>query len=473
MTSREFPSPLTSTLFLRSRWALAHAALVIVASAWMFGGKIWWSKPILCVLVSPAFAITIWEFLARARRRQPGRFSPFQWLVPMAILAVLIMVASRTPNLFPRTFDGETRWFVRPIPALWPSSADGARSLRELWLLSGCFLTGFNLFLCVRSRHALRLLLRVLAANAFVLAVFGTLQKLMAQDIFFGLQHAPTGAFFATFVYHNHWGAFSILMASACLGLVFHHAFHRESRYILDSPALMWGIALLFIAATIPLSTSRSSTVLIAVLLTIALVHGVFQLTRHRHRDERRAWPVVSLTLILAGTGALAVYKLGEPAILDRLQTTRQQLADIGADIPGPKRSALYRDTLQMAMDKPWFGWGLESYERIFPAYNSTPVGPADGLPIYYQEAHSDWLQSLAEIGIVGTLLLAASAVWPLWVLRRHIAGHPVAMYLLLGCALVSLYAALEFPFANPAVVASWWVLFFAGLRYAALSEAR
>ncbi|MBP8257879.1 MAG: O-antigen ligase family protein [Opitutaceae bacterium] len=473
MTLRSLLPPAPDTLFLRSRWAIAHAALVVLAASWMFGGKIWWSKPILCLLVSPSLAISLWEFLSRRKRTERDRFTPFRWLIPMAILSALVVLSAFIPNLFPRTFGGETRWFVRPMSPFWPGSPDGGKSLRELWLLSGCYLTGFNLFVCVRSRHGLRLLLRLLAANGFVLAVFGTLQKLMSQDIFFGLQHAPTEAFFATFVYHNHWGAFSLLMGSACLGLVFHHAFHRESRYIVDSPALLWLIALFFIAATIPLSTSRSSTVLIAALIAGALCHGIIELVHHRHRSERRAWPVVLLTILIASAGVTAVYKLGERTILDRLETTREQWDAIGQDMHGPRRSALYRDTLQMAADKPWFGWGLESYERIFPVYNSTPRGPADQLPIYYQEAHSDWLQSLAEIGLVGTVLLLLSAAWPLWKMRRRIHGHPVALYLLAGCLLVVLYAALEFPFANPAVVASWWVLFFAGLRYAALSEIR
>lgn len=472
-TTEKFLPPVPSRLFSRSRWALCHAALVVVAATWMFGGKIWWSKPILCILVTPAPLLTLWELLSRRQRTNPDAMAPFLWLIPMALLAAIIAIASAVPNLIPRTFSGETLWYVRPMSSFWPSSADGAKSLRELWLLAGCYLTGFNLFICVRSRRALRVLLQVLAANAFVLAVFGTLQKLTSQDIFFGLQRAPSAAFFSTFVYHNHWGAFTVLMASVCLGLVFFHAFHRESRNLLHSPAALWVIATFFIAATIPLSTSRSSTVLIALLLAVALCHGVIALSGYRHRSERKAWPAVVLTLLLFGAGGLAIYKLGEHTIIDRLNTTRLQLADIGSDKIVTKRSVLYRDTLRMAADKPWFGWGLESYERIFPAYNSTPRSPVDNLPIFYQEAHSDWLQSLAETGIVGTTLLIVSVAWPLWMQRRHIRGHPVAVYLLAGCGLVTLYAAVEFPLANPAVVASWWIVFFAGLRYAALSEVR
>jgi hypothetical protein len=39
----------------------------------------------------------------------------------------------------------------------------------------------------------------------------------------------------------------------------------------------------------------------------------------------------------------------------------------------------------------------------------------------------------------------------------------------LLGCALVALYAWVEFPFANGAVMIAFWTVYFAALRYATL----
>ena len=44
-----------------------------------------------------------------------------------------------------------------------------------------------------------------------------------------------------------------------------------------------------------------------------------------------------------------------------------------------------------------------------------------------------------------------------------------VPRYLFAGAGLVSLYAWLEFPFANPAVVLTFCALFWCGVRYAQL----
>ena len=43
--------------------------------------------------------------------------------------------------------------------------------------------------------------------------------------------------------------------------------------------------------------------------------------------------------------------------------------------------------------------------------------------------------------------------------------------YLLAGCALILLYAWVEFPFGNIAVVLVWWLSFFSAVHYARLYD--
>jgi len=96
---------------------------------------------------------------------------------------------------------------------------------------------------------------------------------------------------------------------------------------------------------------------------------------------------------------------------------------------------------------------------------------PVDKLPIFYNDAHSDWLQALAEHGIVGSALLALTAIVPLLRLRRRHLGGPVPAYLLGGCTLLLVYAWIEFPFGNLAVVFTWWLCFFCAVHYARLQD--
>lgn len=87
-------------------------------------------------------------------------------------------------------------------------------------------------------------------------------------------------------------------------------------------------------------------------------------------------------------------------------------------------------------------------------------------MSIFYNDAHNDWLQALAEHGFVGTALLAALAAVPLWLCRRTLHHSLLTLHLLAGLALVLGYALVEFPFGNRANVLVWWVLFFAALAY-------
>jgi O-antigen ligase len=137
-------------------------------------------------------------------------------------------------------------------------------------------------------------------------------------------------------------------------------------------------------------------------------------------------------------------------------------------------RLRLYRDTWRMAMEHPYTGWGLETYATVFGTYDTSPYSVWYGQRFRprYTEAHSDWLQAIAETGFVGTALLVALGAAPLWVARRRLFASPVAAYLLAGCGLILLYAWVEFPLANPSVMIGFWTCLYVATRYAVLDHA-
>ena len=118
--------------------------------------------------------------------------------------------------------------------------------------------------------------------------------------------------------------------------------------------------------------------------------------------------------------GLGAIFLLGRPVIEARLETTRQQVEDIRRHGDFGARQQLYADTWHMARDKLWFGWGLGSYATVFGIYNSQyAVEPWFG-QTFYAQAHSDWLQSVAEVGLTGTGLLRCYGLLPLAAVFRH-----------------------------------------------------
>jgi hypothetical protein len=59
----------------------------------------------------------------------------------------------------------------------------------------------------------------------------------------------------------------------------------------------------------------------------------------------------------------------------------------------------------------------------------------------------------------------------PLAALARRAWRHPLVFYPLTGCGFVTLYAWIEFPYANGAVLVAFWIIFFAACRYARLGR--
>jgi len=451
------------------RAAVVHAALTVVGLAWAYGGAAEWMWPwigtwgSLAVVLTAAAAFT--PDPARAERRRTLR-----WLLPLLAFDVFVLAGTFNPSVREIRFDTEILLAFREPVAWLPSSARPALGREALWHFNALFLPAFNVALLVRRRSFLRGLLLVATISTVALAVLGTVQKLTgATGPYFGQATTRQNYYFSTFVYHNHWGAYVLLMLAAGLGLIWHYARRTRTRDALHSPALSGLTAVLLVAITVPLSGSRSSTLLGGALLCVAFALWVASLLRRRrHGDASVAVPLLGgLVAVVLGLGA--VWFVARDTIRTRLELTRSQVGhmrEIGG-IGG--RAVLYRDTWKMAADRPVYGWGMASYPHVFLRYNSQ-TSP-DKLPIFYRDAHSDWLQAFAEHGFLGSALLALCAVVPLAGLRRWHLRSAVPIALFAGCAAVLLYAWVEFPFGNFCVIFTWWLCFFCAVRYALLQE--
>lgn len=454
---------------LLARLVLVHFGALVVFTAWAFGGQAPWARHI--ILGWGTVGITLFAYAARAHRPAAGRVHPaLRLLWPLWLFDLLVLASCFNPGFREIMKEGQASLVLaNPIPWL-PSAAVPRLAARELWLLNGLVLSSFNLLLVLNRRSQLRAVLFLLAGNAVVLAILGTFQKLTgATGLWFGLVASPNDHFFATFIYHNHWGAFTLLNTAACLALLFHYERQSDHRDIWHSPVPLGAVLTLLLAISIPLSTSRSSTILAVVLLGCALAHLVYRLVLRRRAAGASVVPPVIGLVLLAVLALGAIGFLARGVIAQRTRLTAQQLERLGEEGTLTSRLVLYRDTWHMAQQKPWFGWGLESYGRVFRIFNTQqPQERWFRAPIYV-EAHNDWLQSVAEVGFVGTALLVLQGVVALAAVRWHDTRSAVPRYLLGGAALILVYAALEFPFANPAVVLTFSAVFYGAIRYAML----
>jgi O-antigen ligase len=457
------------------RWekvVLFHFSTLLVFTTWAFGGQAPWVREAIAVWGGAGVLL----FIALCARTNPApgisrRFA-WRWLWPLWLYDVVVIASCFNPGFREVVLAGE-RSLVMGDPVAWlPSAALPRSAATELWLFNVLVLSACNLFLVLPGRRFVRAVLLGVSANGVALAVFGTFQKLVgASGLWFGAVPSPNKRFFATFIYHNHWGAFTLLNTAVCLALVFHAYRRAIGRDVWHSPVFMGAVVTLLLAASVPLSSSRSCTLLIGLLLLGALGHFLLRVVRQRRESGDTTWlPVagiiLSATLAVGGMGYLARKAFGE-----RLQQTSEQLAPDAREVTFGSRLTLYKDTWRMASERPWFGWGLESYAHVFRVFNTQRTTEVVFWIPFYAEAHSDWLQSLAETGIVGTALLGCLLLRPLWAIPWRRVDSEVPRYLLLGNVIILLYAWVEFPFANPAVMLTFWTLFWCALRYARLEE--
>lgn len=451
---------------------LGHLAVLVLIATWGMGGNVPWSHTAIQLWGSVGIVLTGWVIWKRPFLGG-DQVRPVRWLWPLAVLNALVLASLANPS-FREMHLGSEMMLVRfGGHPLLPGSAKPADTADALWLFDAIFLSCFNLPLAVRHRNALRGFLFFLCANALVLAVFGSVQKFFAATgPYFSAVTTKQTHFFSSFIYHNHWGAFAVLMTAAGIGLTLRYARRTGLIGFWSSPGFMGLVSVFFIAASIPLSLSRSGTLLVGALVGVAGLQFLRRLIRDRRTQGRPFGGPLAAAIILGGLALGGAYKIAEQSILIRLAKTEEQLATMREQGSIGSRMVLYADTWHMAQDRPWFGWGMASYPTVFYSYNSKKLG-ADRLPTFYWDAHSDWLQSLAELGFVGTTLIGLLGLIPLLTLRRRHLQGPIPAYLLGGCGLILLYAWVEFPFGNPAVVILWWICFFAAVRYARLQSLR
>jgi O-antigen ligase len=446
-----------------------QVAVFIVGVSWAFGGNADWVRTPISIWGTLGVLLTTIIVVHPGTRK--GCFAgTLGWCLPVVALNLLVLVSCLTPGFKSLAYGSET--VLMPLRVAWwvPSSARPAVSLKALWLFDGVYFSCFNVALHVFRRRIIRILLAATVANGFALSVFGTVQKLMnSTGIYFDSVPSPQDYFFASFVYDNHWGAFITLVMGACFGLMIRYLMNPDGGGFARGPAFSGLVAAFIIGISVPLSGSRACTLLLGFMTVVALKRGAPALSnamRSSGVSAKQMGVSIILTAAIAGWGA---WTIAGDVIDSRAAKAKEQIAQAWALGSLGARGILYHDTWRMAEARPVFGWGMGSFPSVFALYN-TQVPKGDRIPVVYHDAHSDWIQSVAETGFVGTVLIGSAVALPALAIRRK-RITPIPYFLFAGILLVAAYAWVEFPFGNVAVVLTWWYSFFCAVQYLRLSN--
>lgn len=270
---------------------------------------------------------------------------------------------------------------------------------------------------------------------AFALSVFGILQSLSYNGKVYWTWDVPEGAMaFGPFINRNHYAAWALML----LPLAWVKASHRDPRREMQ---IFWGLVLLSLGTSVLLSLSRAGVVLF--ILAIPL----YWMLSRRHGGRKRWAPLLGLGLILLA--GLATLALDTGRVVPRWESLSKLFSR--PEELDRYRWQIWQDAGSMFRDHLWLGSGMDTFGVLSDSYRTFNSN------LKWMQAHNDYVQWVAETGLVG----AALALWFLVVLwrtaaeklrlaapgpqRRLVAGA------LTGCSLVLLHSLVDFPLQIPA----------------------
>jgi hypothetical protein len=279
----------------------------------------------------------------------------------------------------------------------------------------------------LKSRNMARSIRVGLVWFGFALTLEAVLQAYLSPGLAYGV--FPTGYHdfvMGPIVYHTHFAVIVEIILPLALSL----ALEREKiSYV------FLGIAALLLAGVV-LSASRGGLIITAA--EVVVVFMLFHLRRGRS-ELKGVFGVLALT----GVTAALVLTVG-------YETTSERFA-LGALTAGRLQFAI--STLHMIAVHPFTGWGLGCWPTVYPAFATFDAGAI------VNEAHTDWLQWVAEGGLPAGLAMLWVAIWAARPAFQSIWG--------IGVMAVFIHAAFDYPFSRPAVGAwPFLILAMAATRY-------
>ena len=337
---------------------------------------------------------------------------------------------------------------------------------------------GVIFFILLNDRKIIRKLLLIITLNSGLLAIVGIWQKLnyIPSDNLLeilGIWDTPEPRYyFSTFTYKNHWSAFAIVIISIAIGLLV----DNFRRYRLDSfrkvKSYLLFLSIIFTAISIPLSGSRSGTILL-ILTTFILSITIFKFFAH---TTLKKWSILLFSLVLSFSLILFFTKKLHPEtsieMVTNLKTQFNQLSEGKL----PLRVLLWNDLIKQISQKPFYGYGFNSYRTINPKYQSKDVRILRNIVLANAHhrytpligfGHNDWLEKISEFGFLGLIISIPYLVILTFNLFKT--NSLLSRVLSLGGVIFLIYSIIDFPSQTPLSLIIFSTLIGVSIKYSYL----
>jgi O-antigen ligase len=303
---------------------------------------------------------------------------------------------------------------------------------------------GLICFLITQSLTRTRQLRRIATAVVIYgtgIATFAILQSLSSPGKLYWFRTPLLGGWvYGPYVNHNHYAGLMEMLVPVPLVFAFSRYARGRERWAAASAAALMG-------ATIFLSGSRGGMAAFAVELALLLCF----LFRER-RSEGTGFQLGGFLLLSLAT----VGWIGGDNVSARIATLG---SDRRTELRGDIRLRIDRDTAVMFVRRPILGWGLGTFEQVYPQFRSFYTG------LFVDKAHNDYLQLAAETGLLGL----GAAIWFLWNSLRSAWGKTrkwasdinggISVAAIIGIAGILVHSLADFNLQIPANAALFYAL--------------
>lgn len=445
---------------LREKFILFLASIQILFLGFCFGGYPNWALftylPIAClsfiilfIPMDPWLSPTVLQNIQKLIK------FPIFWLGLLFIGYILLQ--AKNPSW---TYQADDKaWWLRKIAHKinWPSCIESPFEQLNpyrvaLFILSG-YLMSCALWVGITRRRSIIRLLWVIVITGLLFACLGFYLKLTNSNELMGIKHTSVETFFASFIYKNHAGAYLNIALSASLALFLYYLNQTLSSFQKSSPYLVCSLSSLILCIAIFYSLSRGAILMMALLLLAFFIATLILLIKKSHNPYAKWATAFLMIIIVSSTYAFHEY-YDWKELERRFKTLEMEITN-----ENESRNLLRKASYEMFQDNSTFGWGAGSYRFYFPVYRDryphlarNPNNP--GKSMNYQHAHCDWVQFLAEYGIVGSSILGSILLWFIAHLGIYCKRFSYFHFMLLmGIAAFCTHSTFDFIFQNPVLV--------------------
>ncbi len=428
-----------------------------IVSSWLLGGSAFFAQAFL-VGLSWLGIIFYFHHVSEAESDiSLAHRTLILYLSPFLLSVICFIIGAWNQPVGEVILEGKTYLALKDTTSLLPTTILPRQTWLPLMLSGGLYLAGVNLLLVVKAEDVMRRILLVLCISAAILAFLGCVQAIIRPDWFLGIVSIPTDSQFSVFPHPHAWASFALLWSAAMLGMCSHYVRHIHIALFLDRGGVWFIAGTTVLMATVVISGTGLHILLLTLLLALASF-DIAKNVKSPKRSHKRTFFLGGLITIFAGTAAVAMSaKHGTMTAFDLGFTEL-------AGITWAEQSRLMRDTWELFLHKPFFGWGEGSFRTMLAFTQESDYGN-----VSYGSAHSDLLQALMEKGLVGMI---AWSIVPLIITVKFLRlkeRRPLSWYLFSGAMIGLVLGLVSMPFQFPAFTFSYWLMLFGAYQWSVI----